>query len=206
MRRGSANFIGARSGRTGCNKAGYRAAAHPVCRNTRKLLQTGRVHIANHELQTGCINRTGHDSVSLFYWQRTGSTRLRARRLAQCLGAMPLCRSRDCSIGSGGLRRACGSRFELCLPAWILAWPVGALPQHALPWPVAKRDVSVTRQRRSRTSRAFYRRIRLARMPFNSNGGSLSDPHAFSPGSPLRKPDAYNRPQAAVHLYWVDRH
>jgi hypothetical protein len=45
MRRGSADFIGARSGRTGCNKAGYRAAAHPVCRNTRKLLQTGRVHI-----------------------------------------------------------------------------------------------------------------------------------------------------------------
>ena len=45
MRCESADFIGARSGITGCNKAGYRAAAYPVSQNTRKLLQTGRVHI-----------------------------------------------------------------------------------------------------------------------------------------------------------------
>src|SRR5260370_134473 len=36
MRCESADFIEARSGRTGCNKAGYRAAAHPVRLNTRK--------------------------------------------------------------------------------------------------------------------------------------------------------------------------
>lgn len=47
MRCESANFIGACSGCTVCIKAGYRAAAHPVYQNTRKLLQTGRVHIGS---------------------------------------------------------------------------------------------------------------------------------------------------------------
>lgn len=45
MRRGSANFIVGRSGRTGCNKPGYRAATHPVRRSTRNPAQTGDVHI-----------------------------------------------------------------------------------------------------------------------------------------------------------------
>jgi hypothetical protein len=48
MRWESADFIGARSGSIGCKKAGYRAAAHPVSQNTRKLAQTGRVHIVHH--------------------------------------------------------------------------------------------------------------------------------------------------------------
>ena len=48
MRCESADFIEARSSSTGCNKAEYKAAAHPVCLNTRKLLQTGRVHIRRH--------------------------------------------------------------------------------------------------------------------------------------------------------------
>src|SRR5260370_41982117 len=41
MRCESANFIEARSGSTGCNKVGYRAAAHPVCLNTRKTGANG---------------------------------------------------------------------------------------------------------------------------------------------------------------------
>ena len=44
MRCKSADFIGARS-TTGCIKAGYTAATHPVRLHTRKLAQTGDVHI-----------------------------------------------------------------------------------------------------------------------------------------------------------------
>jgi hypothetical protein len=29
------------------------------------------------------------------------------------------------------------------LPAWLLAWPVGPLPEHSLSWPIARRLVSM---------------------------------------------------------------
>jgi hypothetical protein len=46
MRCESADFIGARSGGIGCDKAGYTAATHPADVGTHETLaQTGRVHI-----------------------------------------------------------------------------------------------------------------------------------------------------------------
>lgn len=65
--------------------------------------------------------------------------------MEECLGAMPLRVSGYRPDGSGRVCRACGPRFELRLPAGILARPVGTLPRHALPWPLAERDVSVRR-------------------------------------------------------------
>ena len=174
----------------------------PVSKSISHINPTG----TDHELQTRCVTRTGHHSVSIFHRQRTGSTRLRPGRLAECLGPMPLCRSRYCSISPGRVHRARGSRFELCLPAWILAWPMGALPRHAVPRSLAKRDVSVTRQCPSRTECAFCRRIRITLMSFNVNGGFLPASLPSLQGSPVRKPEAYNRAYTDVHLYWVNHH
>jgi len=52
MRCGSADSIVARSGRTGCNKAGYKAANRSCHVSVRNPLQTGGVHI------NGAMNKT----------------------------------------------------------------------------------------------------------------------------------------------------
>jgi hypothetical protein len=174
----------------------------PVSKSISQTHATG----AHHELQIYCFTRTGHDSVGLFHRQRAGRTRLRSGRMAERLGPMPLCRSRYCSIGPGRLCGACGPRVELCLPARILAWTVGTLPQHALSWPSAERDVSVTRQGQSRSECTFCRRICIARMSFSFSGGFSPTHLSLLWSSHFRKSDARNRRLAAIHLYWVDRH
>jgi hypothetical protein len=63
--------------------------------------------------------------------------------MEECLGSMPLRGSGYRPDRPGRVCRACGPRFELRLPAGILARSVGTLPQHALPWPFAERDVPV---------------------------------------------------------------
>jgi hypothetical protein len=115
----------------------------PVIKSITHTKATG-VH---HELQIYCFTRTGHDSVGLFYRQRASGARLRSGRMAECLGPMPLCRSRYCSIARR-LCGACSSRFELCLPSRILAWAMGTLPQHAVSWSPAERDVSMMHRAR----------------------------------------------------------
>src|ERR1700675_4350673 len=61
MRCESADFIGARSGSIGCNKAGYTAATHPVDVGTHETpAQTGRVHI-----QPGVRQTSQHHKLSI---------------------------------------------------------------------------------------------------------------------------------------------
>jgi hypothetical protein len=50
MRRESADFIGVRSGRTGRNKAGYKATILSVKSEHTTLAQTGGVHIIPNDL------------------------------------------------------------------------------------------------------------------------------------------------------------
>jgi len=47
----------------------YRSAAHPVCQNTRKLAQTGRVHIHAHDSEGQMTSEGGqHRSVTEHFY------------------------------------------------------------------------------------------------------------------------------------------
>ena len=98
MRCESADFIGARSGSIGCNKAGYTAATHPVDVGTHETLaQTGRVHIQPVERNTviyRLVTRTLHVFENLIFTFRALGGNSLAVNVVSCLVITLLCKFR----------------------------------------------------------------------------------------------------------------
>jgi hypothetical protein len=70
---------------------------------------------------------------------RACGRRMRSWRVARALGPLSL----HTILGPNARRRLC---FRLQrLPAWLLAWPVGQLPQHPVPWTAPRRGVVLAR-------------------------------------------------------------
>jgi hypothetical protein len=112
---------------------------------TRKTrCQPRRTKGLHHALQKIDIGCRGCCCVFAFNRLCSGRARLWPERLAQCLGRVPILDSRDRSTGTCNLYAADG--LIVRLPAGIMAWSLGALPQYTVSRSPAERRLAMKRR------------------------------------------------------------